>query len=127
MSGTVLSNRIAKSNGLAAEAIVSAELGLSHTPYKMVDFDYDNLKLEVKSCQRVIKKLQKGGETRYGRYFLIGYQHQYLLDHNGFYLFFVDSTPLAVLPADSVCPSFDGIRQMSWQTIAAILDVGAWV
>jgi len=112
-----------KTNGQWAEAYAYNRLLHMYPNERVlfVDTLYDILiegvPVEVKSCQRYVKAVDRRGGKRRGRFKLEKEQHEYLIKNNGLYLFIVHDKlkkkGIALIPASKV--PFK--PQLCWSTV----------
>ena len=84
----------------------------------IIDAQSGNISIEIKSCKEIIND---GKWRRSGRFWIRRDQHEYLLNHKGFYLFVLfcenGETKAKLVPAYALKWRGNGVMLLSWKHV----------
>ena len=127
MSGKLTGNVLARKHGYLAEQIAMERYNIEIKVNALIDGEYQNKPLEVKSCSVWVTDSSAAKYRRRGRYTITKEQHDALLAGDGYYFFVVFDdihTPiLSKIVRARLIPAFEGASaQLVWTKIFRELE-----
>jgi hypothetical protein len=118
----------AAQNGQQAEEYVYKKFPNLEKINELIDAQFKNQEVEIKSCQQTITDNSHKSGTRTGRFLLNGEQHEQLLKNNGIYCFIVlkpGKNKMRVskcfyVEAKAIKFNIKGLKTIPWNTLYEI-------